>query len=214
MASVVVWLMLSAGCAGRVVEPLPQPPPPEPLAKVESVRPEPRKFEVSEPVARKTRNQGRAKMAKQAEAAARADAAAVERQIVERSRGASGLKLRLLRHFEDWQGVPYRYGGMSKSGIDCSGFVALTFRSQLGVDLPRTTAAQVKEGKSVAKRNLQTGDLVFFRPERGRRHVGIYLADGEFIHSGTTLGVGKSRLDNPYWAKRYWQARRVGRRGR
>lgn len=204
-------------CGGRVVEPVPPAVEPavEPAFAVARPLPKP-----AEPIQRKPRDEERARAAQRAEAARRAEVAArldsakIERQIAEHNRGANVTERRLLQHLEEWQGVPYRYGGMSRSGIDCSGFVALTFRTQFGIHLPRTTAAQIKEGKFVERTKLQAGDLVFFRPERNRRHVGIYLSDGEFIHSGTSLGVGKSSLDNPYWAKRYLQARRVPQRGR
>ncbi|WP_235901718.1 NlpC/P60 family protein [Alcanivorax sediminis] len=118
----------------------------------------------------------------------------------------------LLAQKEDWQGVPYRYGGLSTKGVDCSGFVYLTFLSQLNMHVPRTTAELLKEGEPVARNELTVGDLVFFRLSRGNRHVGIYLGDDSFLHASVSNGVMQSSLGNPYWRERYWQARRlVGR---
>ncbi len=115
----------------------------------------------------------------------------------------------LLAQKEDWQGVPYRYGGLSTKGVDCSGFVYLTFLSQLNMQVPRTTAELLKEGEPVARNQLAVGDLVFFRLARGSRHVGIYLGDEAFLHASVSSGVMQSSLGNPYWRERYWQARRL-----
>lgn len=125
--------------------------------------------------------------------------------------GASVLPLTdaLYAQHREWEGVPYRLGGMSKRGVDCSGFVHTTFRSQFGVELPRTTESQLGIGRSVDRDGLQSGDLVFFRTGNGKRHVGIYVENRTFLHASTSQGVTLSSLDNPYWASAYWQARRV-----
>ncbi len=200
---------LATGCSGRTSEPEPLPPPVRvhPPLERSADRQAAARAEVRE--RRRAREQQRAEEAERQAAAARADAAAVERQVAQRRSQANNLESKLRQHYEEWQGVRYRYGGMSKTGIDCSGFVALAFRTKLGIDLPRTTAGQVNEGTSISKRQLQAGDLVFFKPERNRRHVGIYLSDGEFMHSSTSRGVMISDLERPYWKARFWQARRV-----
>ena len=115
----------------------------------------------------------------------------------------------LLAQKEDWQGVPYQYGGLSPKGVDCSGFVYLTFLSQLDMKVPRTTSALLEEGKPVARNELAVGDLVFFRTGPGDRHVGIYMGGDEFMHASVSNGVMQSSLNNPYWSQRYWQARRL-----
>ena len=115
----------------------------------------------------------------------------------------------LLAQKEDWQGVPYRYGGLSSKGVDCSGFVYLTFLSQLNMKVPRTTSALMEEGEPVARNELEIGDLVFFRTGPGNRHVGIYLGGDEFMHASVSNGVMQSSLKNPYWRERYWMARRL-----
>lgn len=92
---------------------------------------------------------------------------------------------------------------------DCSAFVQHTYAQVFGLTLPRATAQQVKIGTKVRRKELQAGDLVFFRPSAKTRHVGFYLGDGEFSHVSSSQGVMISRLDEPYWHKRYWTARRV-----
>ncbi|WP_313698997.1 C40 family peptidase [Pantoea sp.] len=110
-----------------------------------------------------------------------------------------------------WRGTPYRYGGMSRNGVDCSGFVYLTFRDKFALQLPRTTSAQSDIGTQISKDDLLPGDLVFFKTGRGENglHVGIYDTDNAFIHASTSQGVIRSSLDNVYWRKVFWQARRI-----
>ncbi|KTS28343.1 NlpC/P60 family protein [Pantoea sp. BS_8] len=110
-----------------------------------------------------------------------------------------------------WRGTPYRYGGMSRKGVDCSGFVYLTFRDKFDLQLPRSTAAQSDIGTRISKEDLLPGDLVFFRTGSGENglHVGIYDTDNAFIHASTSQGVIRSSLDNVYWQKVFWQARRI-----
>ena len=115
----------------------------------------------------------------------------------------------LLAQKEDWQGVPYQYGGLSPQGVDCSGFVYLTFLSRLGMEVPRTTTELLQSGEKVKRDEIQVGDLVFFRTGPGNRHVGIYMGNGDFLHASTSQGVMTSSLSNPYWHRRYWQARRL-----
>lgn len=115
----------------------------------------------------------------------------------------------LLAHYERWQGVPYRYGGTTKQGVDCSAYIQHVFRDSFAEILPRTTLQQAKQGVAVKRSELQTGDLVFFNVSRRTKHVGVYLEDGRFLHASTSKGVIISQLNNPYWKKRYWMSRRV-----
>lgn len=117
--------------------------------------------------------------------------------------------LLLQRHYEKWRGTPYIDGGMSASGIDCSGFTVLAYRDLFGVSLPRTAGEQAESGREVPKAFLKTGDLVFFNTGRTKKHVGIYLADDQFIHASLSKGVTLSSLDDSYWQDKYWQARRL-----
>jgi len=122
---------------------------------------------------------------------------------------APPLRVSLEAQHEDWKGVPYRYGGLSPRGVDCSGFVYLTFLSRLGMQVPRTTTELLKSGEKVRRDDIRVGDLVFFRTGPGNRHVGIYMGNGDFLHASSSQGVMTSSLSNPYWRQRYWQARRL-----
>lgn len=117
----------------------------------------------------------------------------------------------LSEQHHEWKGTRYRLGGTNKRGIDCSGFTQLTFRELFGIDIPRTTTEQANAGVKIAKSELRTGDLVFFKTGRGPngKHVGIYVKDGQFLHASTRAGVTYSDLNSPYWSKTYWQARRL-----
>ncbi|MFC7091095.1 C40 family peptidase [Halomonas salifodinae] len=114
----------------------------------------------------------------------------------------------LLDAHERWVGTPYRLGGSSPRGIDCSALVQRVFQDNFRIELPRTTDAQVHEGTPVARDELLVGDLVFFRPPGAYNHVGIYVGEGYFLHASTSQGVILSELDNVYWRRHYWQARR------
>jgi probable lipoprotein NlpC len=119
------------------------------------------------------------------------------------------VKQALYAQFDQWRAVKYKSGGMSKDGVDCSGFVYLTFNSRLGIKLPRSTDLQVGIGNPVSKQELVPGDLVFFRTGKSTRHVGIYLEDGKFLHASTDRGVTISRLNDIYWSKVYWKSIRI-----
>ncbi|WP_241033822.1 NlpC/P60 family protein [Vibrio maerlii] len=111
--------------------------------------------------------------------------------------------------YQDWRGTPYRLGGQSKSGIDCSAFVQVAYQQALAINLPRTTKLQSQLGQEVSYRTASSGDLVFFKTGVKVRHVGVYLGNNAFMHASTSKGVVVSRLDNPYWADAFWQFRRV-----
>lgn len=112
----------------------------------------------------------------------------------------------------DQRDVRYRRGGRSPStGFDCSGFVHFVFARALGVDLPANAVSQFRAGIRVARDDMKTGDLVFFRIH-GKRisHVGIYLGNGRFIHAPTTgQRVRVDRMDQRYWAHRFAGAKRL-----
>ena len=110
-------------------------------------------------------------------------------------------------------GVAYRYGGTSAStGFDCSGFMQHIFKRSMGVNLPRTSAAQAQMGVGVSRSELQPGDMVFFRTMgRGRiSHVGLYIGNNRFIHAPRTgKRIEVTSLSNKYWHAKYAFARRV-----
>ncbi|OZT73767.1 C40 family peptidase [Vreelandella boliviensis] len=115
----------------------------------------------------------------------------------------------LLAQHQRWAGTPYRIGGTSERGIDCSALVRNVYRDTFNLELPRSTRGQVHEGRSIDRQELQAGDLVFFRPPGRYNHVGIYVGDGYFLHASTSKGVIISSLDNSYWQRYYWQSRRA-----
>lgn len=122
----------------------------------------------------------------------------------------SGIILHeLYQQVETWEGVPYRLGGRSKEGVDCSGFVYMTFLTRFNIKLPRSTLRQSRVGDYVFQRDLSAGDLVFFRTGYSSRHVGIYLENGLFAHASKSSGVMLSDLQDTYWSKRYWKAVRI-----
>ncbi|WP_139990670.1 C40 family peptidase [Paenibacillus paridis] len=109
-------------------------------------------------------------------------------------------------------GSPYKSGGTTAKGFDCSGFTGFVFE-KLGIELPRTSSSQAKAGTKVAKADLIPGDLVFFDTVGGNNstvsHVGIYIGDGKFAHSSSSRGVVTDKLNSSYYEDRYVTARRV-----
>ncbi len=128
-----------------------------------------------------------------------------EQQPVKSDDIAISLKL----HFGRWQGTKYRLGGLSRKGIDCSGFTLLTYKELFGLTLPRTAREQGARGDKVSREALSAGDLVFFKTGIFQRHVGIYLENQQFIHASRSKGVMISDLNNSYWQKKYWKAKRL-----
>lgn len=117
-------------------------------------------------------------------------------------------RARLRNYFLAWAGVPYQYGGTSRNGIDCSAFVKQAVATTEGVYLPRTSVAQSRRGRRIPRSQLRIGDLVFFRTG-GSHHVGIYMGNSRFMHASSSVGVTISSLDNSYWRRHFWQARRL-----
>jgi len=116
-----------------------------------------------------------------------------------------------LEMVKGYVGIPYRWGGASQKGMDCSGFVRHVYSKTFTLDLPHSTYQQYSLPimEKVHKEDLKTGDLIFFSL-KGKRvnHVGIYLDDGDFIHAGRKSGVTISSLDNQYWKMRMVSAKR------
>lgn len=113
--------------------------------------------------------------------------------------------LMLYTFIDHWYGVQYRMGGVSKDGIDCSGFAQKLYTSVFGIDLVRTSREQFSSCRFVDKEeDLMEGDLVFFKI-RGRRisHVGIYLMNSFFVHSSSNGGVMISSLNEEYYSRRF-----------
>jgi len=115
----------------------------------------------------------------------------------------------LIEEYRQWRGTPYKMGRNDGNGVDCSGFVQKVYLDAFNIKLPRTTIEQVKQGNLVAFHELKPGDLVFFKLPSYPRHVGIFFRDSKFIHASKSNGVMVSKIDDDYWDKYFWQARRI-----
>lgn len=111
-----------------------------------------------------------------------------------------------------WLGTPYRYGGTSRGGVDCSGFTGNIYRKVYRVKLHRSVNdIYTKDIEKVRRGQLREGDLVFFKLSGKRKpsHMGIYLKDGYFIHASTSKGVMISSLNSDYYRKSFVSGGRV-----
>lgn len=108
--------------------------------------------------------------------------------------------------------TPYKYGGNSSRGIDCSAFTQTVFKNAFDIMLNRSAREQFQQGDEINDReDLQFGDLVFFDTRRRVKpgHVGIYLGDNLFVHASTRFGVTVSTLEQDYYSKRFMGGRRI-----
>ena len=117
----------------------------------------------------------------------------------------------LLQTVTDWIGTPYSFGSNSRRGTDCSGFVSQVFKAVYGIKLQRSAHSMFGSNvQRVARAEMHTGDLVFFRHRGGAIfHVGIYLKDGRFAHSACGRGVMVSSLHEGYYARNFYAGGRV-----
>lgn len=111
-----------------------------------------------------------------------------------------------------WIGTPYSYGGKSRSGTDCSGFLQSIYRNAMGISIPRSTREQSDFCANIKAERLEPGDLVFFN-STGRKgkvsHVGLYVGDGKIVHASSSRGVIESSLSEKYYTKHYNHSGRV-----
>jgi len=117
----------------------------------------------------------------------------------------------LYQNIDDWYGTPYKLGGSTKNGIDCSAFVQTIFISAFGIGLPRTAQEQYGVTRHISRTELQEGDLLFFNTRGGVSHVGIYLLNSKFVHASVS-GVTISDMFEPYYVKHFIAAGRVERK--
>lgn len=117
----------------------------------------------------------------------------------------------LISEVSSWLGTPHRFGGNTRLGADCSGFVQEVYRLIYQVSLPRSSSNMAQHTQKIGKSQLQEGDLVFFRTSGGRKisHVGIYLSNNKFIHVSSTRGVIVSDLAEPYYVRTFAHGGRV-----
>jgi lipoprotein Spr len=107
--------------------------------------------------------------------------------------------------------TPYKYGGNTENGIDCSAFTKGVYQNSIAIELPRTAREQYGVGEKIDIEELKFGDLIYFNTTKRSfpGHVGIYLGDDQFVHASRSLGVTVSSLSEPYYKKRFVGARRV-----
>ncbi|MDN4075645.1 C40 family peptidase [Fictibacillus terranigra] len=121
---------------------------------------------------------------------------------------ASYSSTRLISTAKQYMGVPYRWGGTTPKGFDCSGYINYVFDKSAGVDLPRTVSGIYLRGTSVS--TPKAGDVVFFQTyKRGASHAGIYIGNHKFIHSSSSKGVSIASMQNPYWAPKFLGAKKL-----
>jgi len=104
---------------------------------------------------------------------------------------------------DDWYGTPYRLGGTTKKGVDCSAFSQFLFASVYGINIPRTAREQYSLTSRISRTQLKEGDLIFFNTRGGVSHVGVYLQNNKFVHASTSGGVMISDIFEEYWARKF-----------
>src|SRR6202008_4053006 len=116
---------------------------------------------------------------------------------------------RMFEFIDDWYGTPYRLGGTTKKGVDCSAFSQFLFASVYGLSIPRTAREQYNLTSRISRTQLIEGDLIFFNTRGGISHVGVYLQNNKFVHASTTGGVMISDMAEAYYARRFIRAGRI-----
>lgn len=116
----------------------------------------------------------------------------------------------LYQAINSWLGVPYKYGGTDRNGIDCSAFVGTIYKQVYGITLHRSANDMLRDVTLISRSQIREGDILFFTNSKGKvSHVGIYLKDQLFAHASTSNGVSVSSLDNVYWTKHFYKGGRV-----
>lgn len=124
------------------------------------------------------------------------------------------IKREIIDFAKTFQGTKYKYGGMTEAGMDCSGLVCVAFEKE-NISLPRISRDMAKTGVPISFKDIEAGDLVFFKTSRRNviTHVGLVVESNrgevKFIHSSTSAGVIISSLDETYWKKAFAEVRRV-----
>jgi lipoprotein Spr len=109
---------------------------------------------------------------------------------------------KLYSFIDDWYGVPYKYAGNTKKGVDCSGFTIILYKEVFGKVISGTSASLYNQSKKLSKEDLHEGDLVFFKIDSKEvSHIGIYLQNNKFVHATTKAGVMIDDLNEEYYRK-------------
>ncbi|MCT1532143.1 C40 family peptidase [Sphingobacterium daejeonense] len=116
---------------------------------------------------------------------------------------------KLYQFVYEWLGTPYRLGGDSKRGIDCSKFSLAVYENVFNTTIGYNSRNQYSNVTPIRKNDLQPGDLVFFKiRSRSITHVGVYLGDDKFAHASSSKGVMVSNLNEAYWKRYYYNGGR------
>ena len=118
--------------------------------------------------------------------------------------------VKLYSFIDEWYGVPYKYGGKTKSGIDCSNFTSTLYSNIYSKTISGSSSSIFEQCKTISKSNLEEGDLVFFKIEGDKiSHIGVYLQNNKFVHATTKKGVMIDDLDEVYYKKYFYKAGRL-----
>ncbi|RZL31965.1 MAG: glycoside hydrolase [Pedobacter sp.] len=118
--------------------------------------------------------------------------------------------LKLYKFIYEWIGTPYRFGGNTKKGIDCSAFTKAIYDKVFNTTILRNSRDIFSMVNPLAKTELKEGDLVFFKiKSRSITHIGIYLGDSRFAHASSTRGVVISNLNDPYYNRYFYKGGRI-----
>lgn len=117
---------------------------------------------------------------------------------------------KLYSFIDEWYGVPYKYGGKNKSGVDCSDFATILFKEVYGKDFSGSSESMSHQSRKISSDELHEGDLVFFKIDsKDISHVGIYLQNNKFVHATTKAGVMIDDLNEEYYKKCFESAGRI-----
>ena len=143
------------------------------------------------------------------------DASKQSEQIITGNNADTKLANTIVANAMDFNGVRYKYGGMTKKGMDCSGLVYIAFNKE-NIWLPRVSRDMARKGVAILLKDIKKGDLLFFQTDKNKNtinHVGLVINSSsrsiEFIHSTTSKGVITSTLKEPYWYHSFIEARRI-----
>ena len=118
--------------------------------------------------------------------------------------------VKLYSFIDEWYGVPYKYGGKNKNGIDCSNFTATLYSNIYEKSVTGSSSSIFEQCKTISKSNLEEGDLVFFKIDGNKvSHIGVYLQNNKFVHATTKKGVMINDLDETYYKKYFYKAGRL-----
>ena len=158
--------------------------------------------EISQPIAKKETTATRNSSHRESEAAD-LSALQVKYAVLLNTPAEEVRNKKMFEFIDDWYGTPYRLGGTTKKGVDCSAFTQFLFAGVYGFSIPRTAREQYNLTNRISRTELKEGDLIFFNTRGGVSHVGVYLQNNKFVHASTSGGVMISDIFDDYWVKKF-----------